>query len=174
MSTSQSTPASQATKSQVDAAAVALESLSASSSTSQQRNNAVQVDEVDDEDEEDDEQGGLLQDGQDGQAGTSASAAKKKKKKSKSKGKGKAAMDKLKGVLAGSAGSSDGGDSLLAPSVAGKKSTPAISDDLYKRIVAEARKNLPEDEVAKLDRQAVTEMVECEKEAYDSLNGVQR
>lgn len=161
MSTAQSVPASEASKSQVDATTQAVEALV----QNDRDDDAVNAeDELDDEEHDDEQQadGEGQQEQDDLQAGTSATgaAAKKKKKKSKSKGKGKATLDKLKSVLTG--GDTETGDSSLAASVAGKKTNNGISDDLYKRILAEAQKNLPADEVAKLDRQAISEMVECE------------
>ena len=92
-------------------------------------------------------------------AGPVASTSSSKKKKKKAKGKGKAkALDKLKGVLGGS--SSNNETAVANGHDAGSSGTGALSDELYDRIIQEARKNAGAEAAAKLDRQTVVEMIE--------------
>lgn len=170
MSSTQSVPSSSASKEQIDTAAKALEALAVAQGDRHAGNMHAQVDEVDDDDDDDELDGhddgtgahdNVAESSAAGAAAAEAGASKKKKKKSKSKGKGKGAMDKLKNALTG--GSSEDTDVIGASpssSVAGKKGVPPISDKLYQRILSEAKKNLSPEEAAKLDRQAVAEMVE--------------
>lgn len=168
MSSTQSVPASDASKAQVDAAAHAVEALVLQDEGDQGHHNADDDGEEGDEDDNDHPAEAVAGSSTAAQDGESAAAGKKKKKKSKSKGKGKAALDKLKGALTGNDSGkgveldNDDASSNTSSSVAGKKPIPPISDALYKRILEEAKKNLSPEEAAKLDRQAVAEMVECE------------
>lgn len=170
MPSAQSVPASDATKAQVDAAASAIEAIALKDGQGDHGEQQQQHDEDGEEEDEKDEIAAAdVTAPANGEAATSSSS-KKKKKKSKSKGKGKAALDKLKGTLTGNKDTtleSSGGDDAAAPSssVAGKKPTPPISDALYRRILEEAKKNLTPEEAAKLDRQSVAEMVECQYHA---------
>jgi hypothetical protein len=167
MSSTQSVPASDASKSQLDAATKAVQDLSVHEGGDQEhKDHDEQLQQQDvDEDGEDGEDAEALATEEGGAAST---GNKKKKKKSKSKGKGKAALDKLKGALTGNSNSTSTtvdtaeDDSPSSSSTAGKKLAPPISNELYKRILDEAKKNLSPEEAAKLDRQAVAEMVEGE------------
>lgn len=97
---------------------------------------------------------------------TSAStASKKKKKKSESKGKGTAAFVGLKDALTGNKDKAvdiedDDNDSEDDASTSSRKRT--ITDALYRRILDDAKTNPFAERSAKLDRQAVAEMVECD------------
>lgn len=137
-------PATAADPDQVAAARAAVEQLAISEE--------VQDAEPEEENDEDQDEPSAV-----AAAGGSGSTSKKKKKK-KSKGKGGAALDKLKSALTST---SPGGSSSVAASTSKQNATPGITDELYERIVAEARKNVGEEEAKKLDRQAVVEMVEC-------------
>lgn len=166
MSSTQSVPASDASKAQLDAATQAMESLAVKHTGDQEAQGHNHADDggEDDEDDDDDAAAQSTSANAGGAVAEAGVPSKKKKKKSKSKGKGKAALDKLKDTLTGSNSKSinlDGDDTPTTSSVAGKKPTPPISDALYKRILEEAKKNLSSEEAAKLDRQAVAEMVEC-------------
>lgn len=170
MSSTQSVPAVDASKAQVDAATLAMESLAVKAQVDQeeQGHNHAEDDGEGEEDDNEDAVGGSSTAAGVAEGGESSAAAKKKKKKSKSKGKGKAALDKLKASLTGNGSKDvnlddDQDETSPSSSVAGKKPTPPISDALYRRILDEAKKNLSPEEAAKLDRQAVAEMVECEE-----------
>lgn len=119
--------------------------------------------EVDDEDEEtidlDDEKAQAAstsltaKDEQDG-------SKKKKKKKSKGgKGQGKAAVERMKRAL--NLGRNGVSSSNSVDAEAETNEMAPISDELYERIINEARKNVGPEEAAKLNRQSVMEMVEC-------------
>ena len=114
-------------------------------------------DEVDegpvDLDDDDDEPNGAASTSQKDENVDLAGKKRKKKKSKGSKGKGKAAVERLKSALA------LGGDK--DKDSANKELTP-ISDELYERIVSEAKKKAGPEEAAKLDRQSVMELVECE------------
>lgn len=152
----QSVPASSAPADEVEAAAKAVQAVSLQDATSV---NNVKVDGDGDGDSEPEDDGedvnAIDLDGADGTAaagsssGAAGPAAKKKKKKSKGKGKGKA-LDKLKSVLGGSS------DKPEPP----ESETSALSDELYERIVAEARKNQGAEAAAKLDKRTVMELIE--------------
>jgi hypothetical protein len=170
MSSTQSVPAADASKAQVDAATQAMESLAVKAQGDQEEQGHNHA-EDDGEGEEDDNEEAVAESSISAgvaAGGDTSAAAKKKKKKSKSKGKGKAALDKLKASLTGNGSKDvnlddDEDEASPSSSVAGKKPTPPISDALYRRILDEAKKNLSPEEAAKLDRQAVAEMVECKK-----------
>lgn len=139
------------------------------------------AEEVDDEEDND---GAVDVDGEEdepsattGSAG--AAAAKKRKKKSKNKGKGKATFDKVKDAFTGksSSSSSSGGSNnvnsksnagqgppsgILKTSRSGGNNKAELSDELYERIVQQAKLNVGEAEAAKLDRASVAKMVEGE------------
>lgn len=115
---------------------------------------------------------GIDLDDEDGEDATSGSGlaltevASKKKKKKKAKGKGKAAsaVDKVKAALGASSSNNkhNGRDSASSSAVA-QKDSQDVSDELYERILEQARRNVGPAEAAKLDRQAVAEMVECRR-----------
>lgn len=177
MSTTQSVPATDASKAAMDATAQAIQPEASQRDT----NGGSAGDKGEDSDEDEEDAGPPVADidldapeasasaSVSAPASTSTTAAKKKKKKSKGKGK---ALDKLKSVLPGGGGNSSASASKSATVTAsdesmsvasGKdKQVPEISDAVFERIMQQARANLSAEEAAKLDRQSVMEMVQGE------------
>lgn len=163
---SQSVPATSAPQDVAETAAEAVQAISLQDAPGPATSATVNADE-DSEDEQDDEVDVNTIDLNESAsaAGPVASTSSSKKKKKKAKGKGKAkALDKLKGVLGGS--SSSNKENAANGQDAGSSGTGALSDELYDRIIQEARKNAGAEAAAKLDRQTVVEMIESALATY--------
>lgn len=164
----QSVPATSAPPDEVNTATQAIQAVSVQDDAAAS-SAATELDEqvVDDDDDDDGEDVNAIDlDNDDGTTATANAAAVPKKKKKKAKGKGKAkALDKLKSVLGGGSDKHEGTVSTTANGADASKDPGAISDELYDRILAEARKNAGEEAAAKLDRRTVMEMIESEYDA---------
>ena len=163
---SQSVPATSASPDTANAAAEAIQAVSLQDAAPPAASTSIDAtahgNSDDDEAEDGEDVNAIdLDESASSTAPAASTSAKKKKKKAKGKGKAKA-LDKLKTVLGGSSSSASvsHNDDGEGASLASNKASGAISDELYDRIVAEARKNAGAEAAAKLDRRTVVEMIE--------------